>query len=97
MANSDDPRLQGLADLIDGKGHGRYGLHDVTQRQHALQAAWQAEREGCSSSLIAAALLHDIGHMMKHPGVRFVTLEKMTADFRKRFPRKAAAKGKKGK
>jgi peptidoglycan/xylan/chitin deacetylase (PgdA/CDA1 family) len=39
-----------------------------------------------------------IGHMLKHPGVRFVTLEDMAADFRKRFPRKAAAsKGKKGK
>ncbi|MBM3588732.1 MAG: HD domain-containing protein [Alphaproteobacteria bacterium] len=68
MANSDDPRLQGLADLIDCKGHGCYGLHDVTQRQHALQAAWQAEREGCSSSLIAAALLHDIGHMVHDLG-----------------------------
>jgi peptidoglycan/xylan/chitin deacetylase (PgdA/CDA1 family) len=38
-----------------------------------------------------------IGHMLKHPGVRFVTLEEMTADFRKRFPRKGAAKGKKAK
>jgi hypothetical protein len=36
--------------------------------------------------------------MLKHPGVRFVTLEDMAADFRKRFPRKATAgKGKKGK
>jgi len=64
MAQGDDPRLQELADLIDGKGHGRYGLHDITQRQHALQSAWQAEREGCSASLITAALLHDIGHMV---------------------------------
>jgi predicted HD phosphohydrolase len=68
MANTEDPRLQELADLIDGKGHGRYGLHDVTQRQHALQAAWQAEREGCSSALIAAALLHDIGHLVHDLG-----------------------------
>jgi hypothetical protein len=29
--------------------------------------------------------------------VRFVTLEEMAADFRRRFPRKAANKGKKGK
>ena len=65
-----DPRLQELADLIDGKGHGRYGLHDVTQRQHALQAAWQAEREGCSSALIAAALLHDIGWSVSGPDGR---------------------------
>jgi phosphonate degradation associated HDIG domain protein len=68
MANTEDPRLKELADLIDGKGHGQYGLHDVTQRQHALQAAWQAEREGCSSALIAAALLHDIGHLVHNLG-----------------------------
>jgi len=68
VASNTDPRLQELADLIDGKGHGRYGLHDVTQRQHALQAAWRAEREGCSSALIAAALLHDIGHLVHDLG-----------------------------
>ena len=28
-----------------------------------------------------------IGHMLKHPGVRFVTLEEMQADFRQRQPR----------
>jgi hypothetical protein len=44
-----------------------------------------------------------IGHMMAQPGVRFVTLEEMAEDFRRRFPRKGAkgaakaAKAKKGK
>jgi peptidoglycan/xylan/chitin deacetylase (PgdA/CDA1 family) len=28
-----------------------------------------------------------IGHMLKHPGVRFVTLEEMARDFRARHPR----------
>ena len=28
-----------------------------------------------------------IGHMLKHPGVRFVTLEEMAGDFRKRNPK----------
>ena len=28
-----------------------------------------------------------IGHMLKHPGVRFVTLEEMAADYRRRSPR----------
>jgi phosphonate degradation associated HDIG domain protein len=36
----------------------------VTQSQHALQAAYFAEREGGSDTLIAAALLHDYGHVM---------------------------------
>jgi hypothetical protein len=30
-----------------------------------------------------------IGHMLKHPGVRFVTLEEMCTDFRRRFPHPA--------
>ena len=38
----------------------------VTQRQHALQCAMLASQEGSSSALIAASLLHDIGHMLDH-------------------------------
>ncbi len=36
----------------------------VTQSQHALQAAYFAESEGRSDTLVAAALLHDYGHVM---------------------------------
>ena len=36
----------------------------VTQTQHALQAAHFAAQEGHSPTLIAAALLHDYGHVM---------------------------------
>jgi phosphonate degradation associated HDIG domain protein len=36
----------------------------VTQLEHALQAALQAEEEGAGPELIAAALLHDIGHLL---------------------------------
>lgn len=36
----------------------------VTQSQHALQAAHFAEQEGRPDALIAAALLHDYGHVM---------------------------------
>lgn len=45
-------------------GDKRYGEF-VTQRQHALQCATLASQEGASSALIAAALLHDIGHMLE--------------------------------
>ncbi len=53
-----------LAALIDGKGERQYGLSAVNQRAHALQAALLAEQAGCSSALVTAALLHDIGHMV---------------------------------
>jgi phosphonate degradation associated HDIG domain protein len=58
-----DP-VASLASLMAEKGQRRYGLHDVTQLQHALQAAWLAEQAGGDAALIAAALLHDIGHMV---------------------------------
>lgn len=63
-----DPRLAQIADLIELKAGGQYGLAEINQRQHALQSAWLAERQGCSESLIAAALLHDIGHMVHDLG-----------------------------
>ncbi len=63
-----DPRLAELADIIDGKGHGQYGLSDINQRQHALQAALLAEQQRESAALITAALLHDIGHMVHDLG-----------------------------
>ncbi len=62
------PILAEIQTLLEGRADGRYGLHDVTQRQHALQAAWLAERDGCPDALIAAALLHDIGHLVHDLG-----------------------------
>lgn len=63
-----DPRLAQIADLLELKADGQYGLHDINQRQHALQSAWLAERKGCSPALIAAALMHDIGHLVHNLG-----------------------------
>ncbi|MEQ8807106.1 MAG: HD domain-containing protein [Rhodospirillales bacterium] len=40
----------------------------VSQLEHALQCAWLAERESGDGDLIAAAFLHDIGHMMQKHG-----------------------------
>jgi phosphonate degradation associated HDIG domain protein len=64
----DDDAAGMLAALIEGKGEGRYGLSAVNQREHALQAAWLAERSGSDGALIVAALLHDIGHMVHELG-----------------------------
>ncbi len=54
--------------LLEQKASGRYGLTLINQQQHALQAAWLAEREGKGDALVVAALLHDIGHMVHDLG-----------------------------
>ena len=45
------------------RGGDTYG-EGVTQLEHALQCAACAERDGASPALIAATLLHDIGHLI---------------------------------
>ncbi len=37
----------------------------VSQLEHALQAARRAEAAGANDALVAAALLHDIGHLLQ--------------------------------
>lgn len=44
------------------RGAETYG-EGVSQLEHALQCATCAERDGASPALIAATLLHDIGHL----------------------------------
>ena len=63
-----DPRLEHIASLLTLKADGMYGLSAINQRQHALQSAWLAEKMGCPDSLVAASLLHDIGHMVHDLG-----------------------------
>jgi phosphonate degradation associated HDIG domain protein len=53
--------------LFERFGSERYG-EDATQLQHALQVAELARRSGCTSALIAASLLHDIGQLMDGAG-----------------------------
>src|SRR3546814_15415383 len=58
-----DPIAHLLA-LLDALGSGRYGGEEVTQLAHALQCATFAQQSCASDSLVAAALLHDIGHLV---------------------------------
>lgn len=46
------------------KGHAAYIGEPVSQREHALQAAWLAEQEDAGPILVTAALLHDFGHLL---------------------------------
>lgn len=55
-----------LIELLETKGHSQYGGEAVSQIEHALQAATLAEQASAPTSLIAAALLHDIGHLLHH-------------------------------
>ncbi len=55
--------IETLFGLMNRMGAIRYGSEAVSQLDHALQCAALAEREGASPQLVAAALLHDIGHL----------------------------------
>ena len=51
--------------LFRSRGEALYGGEAVSQTQHALQAAQLAERAGAGPTLVGAALLHDIGHLLE--------------------------------
>ncbi|MBC7815970.1 MAG: HD domain-containing protein [Planctomycetaceae bacterium] len=50
--------------LFRERGGSQYGGEAVTQQEHALQAAFFAERDQADATLITAALLHDVGHLL---------------------------------
>lgn len=51
-----------IADIFERRGAESYLGEPVTMSEHMLQGAVLAEGEGAADELIAAALLHDIGH-----------------------------------
>lgn len=51
--------------LLDSTGRERRYFDQVNVREHALQAATHAAEEGARPALIAASLMHDIGHLME--------------------------------
>ncbi len=53
-----------LLDLLARTGAVRYGGEAVSQLEHALQCAMLAEADGAPAPLVAAALLHDVGHLL---------------------------------
>ncbi len=54
-----------IQSLYEHYGASLYDGEAVTQLEHALQAACLAEAERAPDSLIAAALLHDLGHILE--------------------------------
>jgi len=65
---TDDTRPESLVDrilaLLHERGGQSYFGEPVTQLEHALQAAALAETAGAPATLVVAALLHDIGHLL---------------------------------
>jgi phosphonate degradation associated HDIG domain protein len=53
-----------ICNLFATRGHAAYVGEPVSQLEHALQAAFHAEQAGASDSLVVAALLHDVGHLV---------------------------------
>jgi len=59
-----------IAALFDARGHEAYG-EGVSIAEHSLQTAALARAESAGSTLVAAALLHDIGHFIEQPDDAF--------------------------
>jgi len=57
-----------LSQIYGVRAHERYGLSRINQLMHAVQAGALAQEQGLPSTLVVAALLHDVGHMVHHLG-----------------------------
>jgi gamma-butyrobetaine dioxygenase len=62
------PAVDVIADVFDSAGAAEYLGEAVTVAAHLLQAGALAEAAGAPDPLIAAALLHDVGHLMSEEG-----------------------------
>lgn len=58
--------IERIFTLFRERGDAAYIGEPVSQTEHALQAAWAAEKAQAGSALVVAALLHDIGHLLHH-------------------------------
>lgn len=57
-----------IIQLFEERGNGLYFGEQVTETEHALQAAHLAREAGASNAMILGALLHDIGHLLHSHG-----------------------------
>ena len=64
----EDNVVSRIIQLYRRYGGERYG-EQVTQLDHALQAADLAASDGYDDEMVAAAFLHDIGHLLEHDGL----------------------------
>jgi phosphonate degradation associated HDIG domain protein len=64
MTNPRHSATEEVLTLYRQRGGSQYGGEAVTQLEHALQAAAFAEQAGAEPCAIAAALVHDVGHLL---------------------------------
>lgn len=60
--------LADIRHLFDTYGDLAYSGEPVSQQEHALQTAALAEEAGAADALVAAAFLHDLGHLLNLQG-----------------------------
>ncbi len=60
--------VETIGELFAGPGARDYLGEPVTIGEHLLQAGALAEAAGADSALVAAALLHDVGHLHREEG-----------------------------
>ncbi|GMH76118.1 hypothetical protein TL16_g06978 [Triparma laevis f. inornata] len=64
---SPEQAVEDLREIYTGElGQTQYKKAVITQLEHSLQSAQQAEQAGRSEEEIVAALLHDIGHLLQN-------------------------------
>jgi phosphonate degradation associated HDIG domain protein len=63
-AMADEDPVDFVLRLFKERGDAAYLGEPVSQTEHALQTARAAEQAGAGSALVAAALLHDVGHLL---------------------------------
>ena len=56
--------IETILTLFEARGASEYLGEPVTQLEHALQTAHLAAQDSASVTLVVAALLHDIGHIL---------------------------------
>ncbi|KAA8646348.1 HD domain-containing protein [Aspergillus tanneri] len=64
MIQSPLEKAEHLIQSLDQYGQGDYIGESISQLEHCLQAAHQAQKSGARNDLIIAALLHDIGQII---------------------------------
>ncbi len=60
--------LNDIRSLFEQYGNLAYSGEPVTQLEHALQSGALAEEAGADDELVAAAFLHDLGHLLNLQG-----------------------------
>ncbi|HVO15229.1 MAG TPA: HD domain-containing protein [Alphaproteobacteria bacterium] len=66
--------IDDLFAILEALGRKQYGETTVSQYEHAVQCAVLAERGGAGPTLVTAALLHDIGHLVERE--RYALIER---------------------